>query len=245
MKGIERTNKRVVIIGATSGIGMELARKYHTQGDHVGITGRRDDILRQLQKEFGDRCYIMRMDVQKPDSASLLRELTTEMGGMDVMIYCAGIGHNNPDLDSDIEMEGVMTNAEGYTRLAIEAYNYFKRENRKGQIAVLSSIAGVRPLRQAPAYSATKRYEAHYTACLAQKAHKDGVPIKFTTILPGFIRTPMLHTEKYPLEISLDKGARLIFRAIEKRRRQAIVPGRWRIVRILWWTIPKWIWERM
>ncbi|MDR0544235.1 MAG: oxidoreductase, partial [Odoribacteraceae bacterium] len=68
--------------------------------------------------------------------------------------------------------------------------------------------------------------------------------VTFTTILPGYIRTELLRRD-YPLSISLSKGARLIFRAIERGKRSAILPGRWRPIMFLSHLIPRFLWERL
>ena len=235
--------KRVMIVGASSGIGRELARFYLMQGCVVGITGRRDEKLAELKAEFPANCHYARMDVQVPGCVDVFAELVQAMGGLDLMIYSAGVGTQNPNLDLDLELSTVNTNVDGYVCLSTRAYNYFKKQ-RSGHIVVISSLAGIRALRQSPAYSATKRFQIQYTSCLAQKANHERLPIIFTTIVPGFIRTDMLKY-KYPFTISLEKGARLIYNIIENRRRFSTVPGRWRWIEPLWKLIPNFLWEKI
>ncbi|MCD8186647.1 MAG: SDR family NAD(P)-dependent oxidoreductase [Rikenellaceae bacterium] len=235
--------KRVMIVGATSGIGRELARYYLRQGCIVGITGRREENLAQLQAQFPECCHYRAMDVRQPDCVEIFLQLLARMGGMDLFIYSAGIGTQNPELDLDLELCTVKTNADGYVSLSTQAFNYFKKQ-RSGHLVVISSLAGLRALRQSPAYSATKRFQIHYTSCLAQKANHERLPILFTTIVPGFIRTEMLKF-RYPFTISLEKGSRLIYNKIEKRRRYSTVPGRWRWIEPLWRMIPNMLWEKI
>lgn len=239
----EPANKRVMIVGGTSGIGRELARFYLEQGCIVGITGRRLEKLEEIRAEFPLNCHIRPMDVQIPACADTFTQLVSEMGGLDLMIYCAGVGTQNPELDLNLEISTVNTNVDGYVCLSTRAYNFFKKQ-RSGHIVVISSLAGIRALRQSPAYSATKRFQIQYTSCLAQKANHERLPIIFTTIVPGFIRTDMLKY-KYPFTISLEKGSRLIYNKIEKRRRFSTVPGRWRWIEPLWKLIPNFLWEKM
>ena len=239
----EPPGKRVIIIGATSGIGHDLATFYLEQGCRVGITGRRVERLAATGNRFPGKCSWREMDVTSKESVAVFEELIAELGGMDLMIYCAGVGTQNPTLDLDIEMATVDTNADGYVRMVTRSYNYFKHQ-RSGHIVVISSLAGIRSLRQSPAYSATKRFQIQYTSCLAQKANKERLPIIFTTIVPGFIRTDMLK-HKYPFTVSQEKGARMIYTTIEKRRRYSTVPGRWRWIEVIWRLIPNMIWEKM
>ena len=235
--------KKVIVIGATSGIGRELARFYLEQGCPVGITGRRIERLDELKAAFPEHCHCRAMDVREPESLAVFDELIAEMGGMDLMVYSAGIGTQNPDLDLDTELDIVDTNADGYVRFATQAYKYFKKR-RSGHIVCIGSLAGIRPLRQSPAYSATKRFQIHYTSCLAQKANSERLPIIFTTVIPGFIKTDMLK-RRYPFAVSLDKGARMVYTTIEKRRRFSTVPGRWRWIEPLWRMIPNILWEKI
>lgn len=234
--------KKIVIIGATSGIGRALAVKYldENTGNVVGITGRRTEALEEMRAQYGARVFCKTLDVQLEESTGLLHDLISEMGGADIIIYSAGVGAQNigPEIHPETEMPAVGTNVVGFTRIIIFSYNYLRRSGG-GQFVTIASIAGVRPLRQSPAYSATKRYEIHYTSCLAQLAHKNKEPIRFTTIMPGFIRTELLK-HKYPFVISLDKGAYLIYKAIVKKKRRAIVPGRWRFITFMWRLIPFW-----
>lgn len=236
--------KKVIIIGATSGIGNELAKHYISQGDTIGITGRRTENLVEFKENNPNAAiHYRRMDVKEENCTDILQELINEMEYVDTIIYCSGVGLQNPELLSDIEVDTAMTNVVGFTRIIDFAFNYFK-ERTFGHIAAISSIAGTKALRQAPAYSATKRFQSHYLSCLAQKANKEKLPIKITTIKPGFIRTALVKQE-YPLMIDVQKGGRLIFKAIEKKKRSTIVPGRWRWVVLFWKMIPTRIWEKV
>ena len=236
--------KKVIIIGATSGIGRELAFHYLQQGDIIGITGRRNDCLLEIKEQYPDNVFFKSMDIRKEECTQQLDELIEEMKGVDTLILCSGVGLQNPELNTTIEVDTGETNVIGFTRIVTHAFNYFKDNNRKGHIAGISSIAGTKALRQAPAYSSTKRFQSHYLSCLAQKANKEHLPITITTIKPGFIRTALVKQE-YPLMIDVKKGGRLIFNAIEKKKRSVIVPGRWRWVVFFWKLFPNRVWEKI
>ncbi|GEM_PF-31813 len=126
-----------------------------------------------------------------------------------------------------------------------------------GHIAVISSIAGVKGLGPAPSYSATKHFNNTYIQALAQlsrnvrlnlpDAQKVKLKIYFTDIRPGFIDTPLLDTSKYhyPMLMSVDKVARKIVRAIERKQRVVVIDWRYRILVFFWRLIPNFIWERI
>ena len=236
--------EKVIIIGATSGIGRELALLYLSRGHTVGITGRRVEKLNEIKERYPGQVWCKALDVRSEACTILLDELIREMQGVDLVIYNAGVGTHVEILDPVGEMDTLFTNAVGFTRIVVHVYNYFKEVALPGHVAVISSIAGIKPLGPVPAYSATKRYMTHYISCLAQKAHREKIPLSFTTILPGYIRTELLRRD-YPLSISLARGAGLIFRAIEKRKRSVILPGRWRPIMFLARLLPRFLWERL
>ena len=89
---------KAIIIGATSGIGRELAKLMADEGYSVGVAGRRLELLQSLQKEFPDKIYIKRIDIALPSAIELLKELIAEMGGADIIVISSGTGFINKDL---------------------------------------------------------------------------------------------------------------------------------------------------
>ena len=144
--------KRAIIIGATSGIGEEVAKLLIQQGWHIGIAGRREEALEKLQATAPGQIEIQRLDVTDPDAPTLLETLIRKLGGMDLFFLSSGIGSQNPDLKPEIELNTARTNVEGFTRMVTAAFNHFKTQGG-GHIAVISSIAGTKGLGIAPAMS--------------------------------------------------------------------------------------------
>lgn len=240
-----RQSRRVIIVGATSGIGREVAVQLRNKGWLIGVAGRRLEALQALKAEAPEQTEILAMDVTCPEAPALLQTLADRMGGMDVFLLSAGIGHQNPSLDPSVELDTLRTNAEGFTRMVTAAYRYFRQQGG-GRIAVISSIAGTKGLGAAPAYSATKRFQNTYIEALAQLAHMEGVDIRFTDIRPGFVDTDLLNGNyKYPMLMKPQVVARHIVHAIEKKKRVAVIDFRYRLLVAGWKLIPRWIWERM
>lgn len=236
--------KRIVIIGATSGIGLETARCYLKQGWRVGVAGRRENPLKELQNSYPSQVEYETLDVTSPDATETLKLLIQKTGGMDVFLLSSGIGSQNRTLDPIIEINTIRTNAEGFTRILITAFSYFK-EQGNGHIAVISSIAGTKGIGVAPSYSATKRFQNTYMDALAQLAHIEKINITFTDIRPGFVETALLKDRNYPLLMKADKVALDIVKAIEKKKRIAIIDYRYRLITFFWRLIPGWLWERL
>ncbi|WP_300762087.1 SDR family oxidoreductase [uncultured Bacteroides sp.] len=237
--------KRAVIMGATSGIGYEVARFLLSEGWKLGLAGRREENLRKLQSEFPGQVCIKAIDVKDEDAGNALFSLIDELGGMDMYFHSSGIGYQNANLDADIELNTLETNGTGFTRMVGAAFRYF-RDKGKGHIAVISSIAGTKGLGIAAAYSATKRFQNTYIDALEQLASMKKIDIRFTDIRPGFVATNLLNDgKKYPMLMKTDYTARLIVKALNRKKRIAVIDWKYRILVFFWRLIPRCVWKRM
>lgn len=237
-------SKKVIIIGATSGIGREVAKLYIARGFRVGIAGRRAEELEAIRKETPQQVFTEVIDVTKEDANTRLLSLINKVGGMDIYLHSSGIGKQNPTLTPDIELKTGATNVEGFIRMVTAAYHYFAQQGH-GQIAAISSIAGTKGLGIAPAYSATKCFQNTYLDALDQLAHMNRLNIHFTDIRPGFVATPLLKDDSYPLLMKATDVASSIVKAIDKRKRTVIIDWRYRILVFFWRLIPRCIWLRL
>ena len=163
--------KKAIVMGATSGIGMEVAKLLAAKGWQVGIAGRRIERLQALIAEgkktsqAGITCY-QQIDVTSPNAPAQLLELIDKLGGMDLYFHSSGIGWQNNTLDIEKEMKTLETNGLGFTRTVDTAFNWFATHHHstpKARIACITSLAGTKGLRAAPAYTANKRFQNHYT----------------------------------------------------------------------------------
>lgn len=237
-------SKKVIIIGATSGIGREVAKLYIARGWQVGVAGRRAEELESLRKEAPEQVSTQVLDVTLEDAPCRLQSLIDKVGGMDIFLLSSGIGKQNPTLTPDIELKTAATNVEGFIRLTTAAYHYFEKQGY-GHIAAISSIAGVKGLGIAPAYSATKRFQNTYLDALDQLSRMNGLNIRFTDIRPGFVATPLLKDDNYPLLMKAPQVAVCIVKAISKKKRIVVIDWRYRILVFFWKLIPHWIWVRL
>lgn len=236
---------RAVIVGASSGMGLELARILLGQGWSVGLAARHTEPFAALQQQYPDRVAFAAIDITQEGADVQLQQLIESLGGMELYLHVAGIGYNNMALDADKEMRTVATNALGFTRMVGAAYRYFAAKGQ-GHIAAISSIAGTKGLGAAPAYSATKAMQATYLQALEQQAHMRHLSIRFTDIRPGFVRTGLLDDGKrYPMLMNPHKVAEVIVSAIRHERHVVIIDWRYRILTALWRRVPRWLWRRM
>lgn len=236
-----------IVMGATSGIGYEVALALARQGWRVGVAGRREDILKKMVDETAGIVAYEVIDVTVPQATDALHRLIGKMGGMGLYFHSSGIGYQNTDLDADKELRTIETNCLGMARLVGAAFRYFEQHTEaEGQIAVISSIARTRGLGAAPAYSASKRFTSHYIESLCQLKRIKGLRhLHITDIRPGFVRTPLIEGSHFPMQLDARRVAAIIVAAI--RRRQAVVTINWlyRLLVFFWQMIPRWLWVRM
>lgn len=237
--------KKAIIIGATSGIGLEVAKLLAAKGWQVGIAGRRTERLVEIVGSNENIVAYKQIDITKEDADSLLLDFINEMGGIDLYFHSSGIGWQNVELDADKEMKTVATNCVGFTRMVDTAFNYFKSAKATGHIACITSIARTKGLGAAPSYSATKRYQSHYLECLTQMAKMNSMSLTITDIRPGFVATDLISGGNYPLQLKAPSVAKEIVNAIEKKRSVVTIDWRYRILVSIWQLIPRWLWVRL
>ena len=242
----------VIVIGATSGIGRAVVERLAGEGIRVGIAGRREERLIELQQRFGaERISYRVMDVTQPSAVDALDELIAEIGTPDALLYASGIGKQNPTLDEDMELRTVETNCMGMVRIVDHFINYVTREpaynsRHKAHVAVITSVAGTMGMGPAPAYSATKSMQSAYLVALAQHARMQRIPLSVGDIRPGFVATEILNPEKrYPMLMTPAAATRHILRGLKRRRRIIIFDWRFKLIVLLWRLIPLCVWERL
>ncbi|MGL4368184.1 MAG: SDR family NAD(P)-dependent oxidoreductase [Spirochaetota bacterium] len=237
--------KKAIIIGATSGIGKELAGMLADDGYRVGITGRRKALLEKLQAEYPERCIIESFDAADTGSVPAhLDSLAQKLDGLDLLIISAGTGDINADLDFSIEKKTIDTNVSAFTAVADWAFTYFERQKR-GHLAAITSIGGLRGSREAPAYSASKAYQINYMEGLRQKAAKSGLPLHITDIRPGLVNTAMAKGEGLFWVEDVKKVSRQIYRAIKKEKKIVYVTRRWGVIALIMRKMPNRIFDRL
>ena len=230
--------KRAIVLGASSGIGLEVARLLRQQGWMVGVAARRVELLTDFE-------HSAQIDVTSPDAAEQLLALVERVGGLDLYFHASGIGHQNRELNEDIELRTLETNALGFTRMVGAAYRYMAGHGG-GHIAVISSIAGTKGLGPAPSYSATKAFQNTYIQSLEQLANARRLNIRFTDLRPGFVATDLLNDgNRYPILLDKVSVARDMVRSIGRRRHVRVIDWRWRFITSVWRLIPRCLWRHL
>ena len=240
--------KKAVVVGATSGIGMEVARLLANKGWQVAVAGRREQLLDQLVAENANIVASARVDITEENAADEVLALAERLGGMDLYFHSSGIGWQNPTLDPDKELRTVETNALGFVRVVGAVFNYFaSRADCVGHIAVISSIAATKGLGAAPVDSASKSFVAHDLESLSQLVSiRRTKNIHIHDIRPGFVRTALLGDGgTYPMQMEPERVAKEIIAGIERDRSVITVDWRYRLLVMLWRMMPRWLWVKM
>jgi len=238
--------QNTIIVGASSGIGKELAKILARHGYNVGLAARRVELLQEIARDIHTKTFVKVIDVSQPiEAMQSLRELIADMNNdVDLFVISSGTGFNNPKLEWGPESETIAVNVSGFTAMANVAAEHLQARG-SGQLVGISSIAALRGNREAPAYGASKAFMSNYLQGLRHKFAKLRLPISVTDVQPGFVDTAMAKAEHKFWVASPEKAAKQIFEAIRKRKKQVYVTRRWRIIAWLIKVLPDWLVHRI
>ncbi len=237
---------RVVISGASSGIGLALAQHYLQQGAVIAAFARRADLLQTLSQQFPHQVHCYPLDVRDATAIQAAADdFMARAGVPDIVIANAGVSRGTlTEYAEDVHaFQQVMDiNVLG----AVKTFQPFlaaMRAAKSGRLVGISSIAGFRGLPGAGAYSASKAALTSYLESLRVELYDSGV--KVVTICPGYIRTPMTDVNTYamPFIISADDAAKRIARVIKVGKSFAVVPWQMGFIGSLLKLLPNWLYD--
>jgi short-subunit dehydrogenase len=236
--------QKIIIVGATSGIGRKMAELYVEKGHRIGVTGRRLELLEQIKQQFPEQLEYECFDITGKQNVSNLESLVKRLNGLDILVISAGTGEVSKELSWEIDKRTVETNVNGFVEIANWAFNFFVKQGH-GKLAAISSIAATRGNSWAPAYNASKAFQSIYFEGLSVKAKRLKKEIAITCVEPGFVGAKMAKSNKLFWVLPVDKAARQIIRAIDKRKRKVYISRRWWIfAKFLQW-IPYWVLRKL
>ena len=239
---------RVVITGASSGIGLALARHYLERGASVAVCARRGELLQTLAAEFPDKVFCYALDVR--DAAAIrvaAADFVARAGVPDIVIANAGVSRGTlTEHAEDIEaFQQVMdVNVLGMAK-TFQPFIAPMRAAQRGKLVGIASVAGFRGLPGSEAYSASKAAAISYLESLRVELRDSG--IKVVTICPGYIRTPMTDVNDFnmPFLLDADDAARRIARVIGRGTTFAVIPWQMAVVGWLLRRLPNWLYDRL
>jgi short-subunit dehydrogenase len=227
----------ILIFGATSGIGKELAKLLVNDNHTVVITGRRLEKLQEIKNSNPEKYIIRQHDVTDLNSSdTLFDEILKELKTIDLIVYSSGVGEANYQLEWEKELPTLETNVMGATKIFGLAYQLFHKQGY-GHLVAISSIAAIRGNRHVPAYFASKAFQKNYLESLWLKGQKSKAEIYVTDIIPGFVDTAMAKGATFWMADS-QKATKQIYQAIKKKKKRAYITKRWRLVAIFLRILP-------
>ena len=243
----------ILITGASSGLGAEMARQFADLGYDLALCARRTDRLDTLAAEItaahpSVTVVVKALDVNDHDAVfRVFDELHAELGGLDKVVVNAGLGKGQPLGTGrfDANKQTAETNFIGALAQTEAAATIFRAQNA-GQLVMVSSFSALRGMpRNITTYAATKAAVAHLAEGFRADVH--GTPIKVTVLYPGYIVSEMSGTSsKTPLMSSTEKGVRAMVDAIEKEKKSARVPAwPWRPLGLVIKHVPVGVLRRM
>ena len=244
------SNQKVIIVGASSGIGKELATRYVDSGWLVGITGRRSELLNQIRHEYPGQVFIECFDVTADDNITHIQSLIEKLGGLDLLIYNSGFGDPSLTLEWQLDKITFETNVKGFIEIVHYSFNYFVKQGH-GHVAATSSLASIRGNSWAPAYSASKAFMSVYMEGLHMKAKKmarknrSKQTVFITDIQPGFVNTKLAKGNRQFWVAPVEKVAKQIQQAIEKKKWRVYITRRWWLIAQLMKWAPGWLYHRI
>jgi short-subunit dehydrogenase len=240
--------KTVLITGASTGIGKELAYVYASHGHDLILMARREDLLQDLKKEILSK-HSVNILIKKTDVSQYeqhiqdIRDVCAEAGGLDIVIANAGIGKNSQGWKNSWQSshEVFAVNVLGAIATIETAKDIFLKQGH-GQVVGISSVAGVRGFALNSAYSASKAAISTYLESL----RVDLMPhdIKVTTIYPGYVETPLTEPNgKMQWLLKADVAAQKIYKAIAKKKARFVFPWQMAIVFQILKILPGWFYD--
>lgn len=237
-KPVNSAPLRVFITGASSGIGMTLARQYAKRGAKIGLVARRAELLNRLAAELGSCCTTYCVDVR--DAAQMraaAQDFMHRHQGIDIVIANAGIARGSIHTIMETNLIGMVNTFQPFIKTM--------KHQGHGQLVGICSVAGIRGIPGASGYSASKAAAINYLEGLRCELHRHG--IRVNTIIPGYIRTPITSVIRHrlPFLADVDDACAKFIRAIDKNQRLMVFPWQMAILTKFMAVLPAHTWEKI
>lgn len=247
--------KKAIVIGASSGMGREIAKLLSKEGYEVGLMARRRTLLESLQKELTGISYIQELDVTAANAREILQNFIATMGKVDLILISISAYLDNRNSIGCVEglqkptwnekKRTIDVDLVGFLTLADVAFEFF--ENQKhGHFVGISSTAGLRANSLRP-YQAAKTCISQYMEGARNYFAAKNLPIKVTDIVPGWVaveHSPLGQDPDAYWEISCEQAGRDILAGIKAQKNIVYVPGRVQLIAWILKLMPDFLYNR-
>lgn len=228
--------KKTIIIGASQGIGKALITEMIQDSHTIGLLSRNKEKLEKIYQQHEAVQLYRSHDITQKETAAVLEEMTSTLGGLDVLVLTAGTGFLNKELDYDLESTTNELNVVAFTKVVNWGYHFFEKQGH-GHLVFITSIAGLRGGKVSPSYNASKAYQINYLEGLSQKNNNPDIHI--TDIRPGFVDTAMAKGNHLFWVASPEKAAKQIYRILKSQKSVAYVTKRWKWIALILKLLPR------
>lgn len=236
--------KKVIIVWASSWIGKQLTVDMAKKWYQIGIIGRREELLEDIQKKYPHNIHTECLDIADEISCIAgLEKLREKLWGMDILILSAGVGYENSDLIFEKEHDTIKVNIVGRTRIATYCMSYFLQQNSWIFIPI-TSISALRGMWGCPSYNASKAYQSNYIESLRLLADKKKANIHILEVQPWYIDTKMAQWNLFWV-CPLPKASQQILNAIQKKKKHIYLSKRRRIIAWIMKILPYSIYSKI
>lgn len=245
--------KRAIVVGATSGIGRQVAKELAHEGYDVGLVGRREHLLKSLAEEITTKTYQARIDLSDHErAADELKKLIVLMGGLDLIVISLMSVNDGPCVERedrpsnwDADFRTINVEAAGFYTAAAVALDFFEKQ-KSGHLVGISSISGLRGDAGCPVYSAAKAFVSCYLEGMRNKMIQNDLPIDITDVLPGWVDTEQVKYSEMPgtyWVIPAQQAAQDIVDAIKNKEKVRYVAKRQQLVAFALKMCPDWLYN--
>jgi short-subunit dehydrogenase len=229
---------KILITGASSGIGAEFARQYASKNNELFLLARREEKLKTLQKQLQSKCKSITLIVVDVSDFELLQKKLRELPALDMVILNAGIslGHSHTQMPTIAEFKKLYDVNVLSQHAVLEVVLPKMQKKKSGKVIFISSLSSLFTMPSAKVYASSKRALNAYAEGIAYKYAKDGIQV--TTLLPGFIKSELTDKNDFsmPFLLETQEGVRRMIKAIENEKSFYAFPLRfYLIIRVLSW----------
>ncbi len=243
--------KSAIVIGASAGMGKEVAKRLSQEGYELGLVARREPLLKALQAELAGPSYIVQIDIAHPDARKQLMELITQMKRVDLVVISVSAYLDNRNATATNENDFhparaweqkekyIDVDAKGFIAMADVALEHFSKNNH-GHLVGISSTSGLRGHSYNPEYCAAKACISTYMEGMRNYMAQNNINVQITDVIPGFVaveHSPLGQDPTAFWEITVQEAGNAIMDGIKAQKKVIYVPPK---IRLVAWLL-KWL----